>query len=503
MLAPEYSGSNEHNRFLIDHMLGGYAYCRMHYKYGVPTDFSYLEVNPAFERLTGLKDVVGKKASTVVPGLAQSNPELFEIYGRVSRGGKPEIFETYLSGLDMWFAVAAYCPERGYFVTTFDNITQRKRQEFRINRMCPLVLAIRQINEYLLVVKEESMLFDFVCNTLHGLEIVDAIWIGIGNARSEVTPVACAGVSKEYMQGLAIRWDESENGHGPLKTIFQEQRPIIYEDAQNDERLAWCHEVESLQIKSGVIIPFNIDEDLMGGIAIWSKSAAAFDEESIKFLIEISGDITLGLRTLKLDKKLKATLASISQSLEGTIAAIANMVELRDPYTAGHERNVSQLAIAIGKELGLPERQTEGLRVAGFIHDIGKIAVPAEILCKPTRLSAIEYLIVKAHAKAGYGILKDIDFPWPVAQTILQHHERLDGSGYPQSLKGDDILLEARILSVADVVEAMHSHRPYRPGLGINVALEEIESNRGVLYCADVVDACLQLFRKKGYTIST
>jgi putative nucleotidyltransferase with HDIG domain len=174
---------------------------------------------------------------------------------------------------------------------------------------------------------------------------------------------------------------------------------------------------------------------------------------------------------------------------------------MRDPYTAGHERRVAELAAAIAREMGLAEPLVEGIRFGSMIHDLGKIKIPAEILVKPSRLTPIEYELIKQHAQAGYDILKGIDFPWPVAQMVLQHHERLDGSGYPNGLKGEAICQEARILSVADTVEAMSSHRPYRPGLGIDKALAEIERGRGALYDPAAVDACLRLHRDKGYTL--
>jgi putative nucleotidyltransferase with HDIG domain len=174
---------------------------------------------------------------------------------------------------------------------------------------------------------------------------------------------------------------------------------------------------------------------------------------------------------------------------------------MRDPYTAGHQARVTRLACAIAKETGLPDERIQGLNVAGTLHDLGKMYVPAEILSKPTRLTESEMMIIKAHPQAAYDILKGIEFPWPVAQIVLQHHERRDGSGYPQGLSGDDILLEARILAVADVVEAMASHRPYRPAHGIDKALEEISQNRDLLYDAGVVDACLKLFREKGFEL--
>ena len=179
--------------------------------------------------------------------------------------------------------------------------------------------------------------------------------------------------------------------------------------------------------------------------------------------------------------------------------ALISALEMRDPYTAGHQRRVTQLACAIGKELGFSEEQTEGMRMIGFLHDIGKIAVPAEILTKPGKISEHEFSLIKTHVEAGFNILKEIHFPCPVAEAIAQHHERLDGSGYPKGLSGPDILIQARILAVADVVEAMASHRPYRPGLGIKKALEEITEKKGILYDPQVVEACIKLFTEKGF----
>ena len=203
------------------------------------------------------------------------------------------------------------------------------------------------------------------------------------------------------------------------------------------------------------------------------------------------------------EEQIQHYVTQLEKAFMRTVEVATTLSEMRDPYTAGHERRVAEIAVAIGAELGFDARRQEGLRVAGYLHDIGKISLPAEILSKPTKLSRIEYQMIKGHAQASYDILKNVGFPWPVAEIALQHHERMDGSGYPQGLKGEAILLEARILAVADVVEAMSSHRPYRPGLGIEAALAEIERGRGTAYDANVADTCLRLFREKGYTIAT
>lgn len=197
----------------------------------------------------------------------------------------------------------------------------------------------------------------------------------------------------------------------------------------------------------------------------------------------------------RLEEERKSSLLKLGRSLEETVQAIAATIEMRDPYTAGHQRRVAALTQRIAEELHLPADEVHGIYLTASIHDIGKIHIPAEILSFPGPLGEIEYALVKVHAQAGYDILKNVEFPWPVAQMVYQHHERLDGSGYPRGLRGEEIMPGARIISVADVVESMASYRPYRPGLGVKKALAEIRQNRGRLYDAQVVDACLQLFR--------
>jgi PAS domain S-box-containing protein/putative nucleotidyltransferase with HDIG domain len=204
----------------------------------------------------------------------------------------------------------------------------------------------------------------------------------------------------------------------------------------------------------------------------------------------------------KAEENLKETLESLRKALGTTIQVMVSAIEVRDPYTAGHQIRSTDLARAIATEMGLSQDTNEAIRMAGPIHDIGKLSVPAEILSKPTKLTAIEFSLIKEHARTGYEMLKNVESPWPLAQIVYQHHERMDGSGYPRNLKGDDILMEARILAVADVVESMASHRPYRPALGLNAALEEIEKNKGVLYDDAVADTCLILFREKGFQLT-
>ena len=211
-------------------------------------------------------------------------------------------------------------------------------------------------------------------------------------------------------------------------------------------------------------------------------------------LIGIVEDLKDISRLKEAETKLQQSFKKLRNALEGTIHAMSLAVEMRDPYTAGHQKRVTDLAVAIARELDFSADKIDGIRMAGLIHDIGKISVPAEILTKPGRITEKEFALIKDHPQIGYDILKKIEFPWPIAKIVMQHHERMNGSGYPQGLQGKYILLEARILAVADVVESIASNRPYRPAIGINEALKEINENKNVLYDAQVVDACLKLF---------
>jgi len=246
--------------------------------------------------------------------------------------------------------------------------------------------------------------------------------------------------------------------------------------------------------KRDIIQPYDTPEGTRW--AITDKMLYKDKEGKITGIISLSKDITVQRKS---EQELKQIYQSLKKTMDATIQTVSKMIEAKDPYTAGHQWRVSQLAVHLAQELGLDEDKIEGIRIASLIHDIGKIALPAEILSKPSKLTNIEFGLIKGHSQIGYDILKSIDFPYPVAQIVLQHHERLDGSGYPNNLKGDEIILEAKIIGVADVVEAMSSFRPYRPALGIDKALEEISQNKGIFYDPKVVDICIKLFKEKEF----
>lgn len=247
--------------------------------------------------------------------------------------------------------------------------------------------------------------------------------------------------------------------------------------------------------KNGLVVPVEIKYAFLRN-----------EEERPVELLAIVRDISERKRSEREIKsgieKLKESYDKLQKAMEGAIEAIALIVEMRDPYTAGHQRRVAKLAAAIAEEMGLPDEQIATIRIAGILHDIGKVSVPAEILSKPSGLNRAETELIKNHPQIGREILKTMDLPWKICPIVLQHHERIDGSGYPNKLVGEEIFLEARILAVADVVEAMSSHRPYRPALGIDTALEEISANKDTLYDVNVVNTCIKLFREKGFSFS-
>jgi PAS domain S-box-containing protein len=239
------------------------------------------------------------------------------------------------------------------------------------------------------------------------------------------------------------------------------------------------------------------------GSSYWFEPNASSKFDSNDRYIGEDGVLRDITKRKRAEEELQNTLNSLRKAVSTTIQVLVSAIEVRDPYTAGHQRRTANLACAIAIEMELPPEKVEGIRMAGYIHDIGKLSLPSEILSKPTKLSDIEFALIKEHSRSGYEILKDVESPWPLAEMVYQHHERMDGSGYPRKLQGNDIIIEARILNVADVVEAMASNRPYRPSLGIDSALAEIEKYRGTIYDDAVVDACIRLFREKGFELES
>jgi HD-GYP domain-containing protein (c-di-GMP phosphodiesterase class II) len=282
----------------------------------------------------------------------------------------------------------------------------------------------------------------------------------------------------------------------------------VYKLSVNNNGAIWLKDQATVEIyeQDGICLS-------LGFLTIVSKEMEAEDElkkhhdqleeivhERTAALTKLNDQLKQEIAERKLaEEKLQQSYAKLQKNLDEIVHAMSLTVEKRDPYTAGHQKRTTELAMALAGEMGLSEHQIKGIQMAALIHDMGKISIPAEILSKPGKLNEVEMQMVRKHPQAAFEILKEIDFPWPVDLIVLQHHEKMDCSGYPQGLAGEDILLEARILCIADVVESIESHRPYRPGLGIDKALEEISNNRGILFDQNVVDACLRLFKEKNF----
>jgi response regulator RpfG family c-di-GMP phosphodiesterase len=330
------------------------------------------------------------------------------------------------------------------------------------------------------------------------------------DARSSIEPVAVSGPGKGYVEKLGVTWADERRGRGPTGSAVRSGRTQVVQDIMHDPRMdPWREAAAEYGYASIIALPLKQNGAVFGVLDIYAAETDAFGEDEIRLLEEMAGDLAFGIATLRTRRERDQAIAErqlyynqMRAGLEKTVDAIATTLEMRDPYTAGHQRRVAELAAAIARELGLPDEQVQAIHLAGTVHDLGKIHIPAEMLSKPGKLTELEYKFIKTHPQAGYDILKGIDFPWPIAQMVLQHHERLDGSGYPSGLKDGDIILEARILAVSDVVEAMFANRPYRAGLGLDAALAEIMGNRGKFYDPAAVDACVKLLRERGYDLS-
>ncbi len=369
----------------------------------------------------------------------------------------------------------------------------------RLNRT---LTTLSRGNEVLVRAASEPELLREMCQVIVETGGYRMAWIGIAehDAAKSVTLAASAGEVGNYLDKAQITWADQPRGRGMVGRAIRSGEPQTSQDIVADPAMTpWRDDARKHGFASSVALPLKDQSGVFGVLTMYSPDANAFDTDELKLLRELAEDLAFGIRSLRehvaheaLDKRWRA-------SLEATVGAIASTVETRDPYTAGHQQRTARLAVAIASQLGLPERQIHGLYLAGIIHDVGKIDVPAEILSKPGKLTDLQYQLIQAHAEAGYAIIKGVDFPWPIAEMVRQHHERLDGSGYPHGLKADAILTEAKILAVADVVEAMMSHRPYRASLGIDAALAEIEEGKGRLYDPAAVEACVMLFREQKF----
>jgi PAS domain S-box-containing protein/putative nucleotidyltransferase with HDIG domain len=388
-------------------------------------------------------------------------------------------------------------------IVSFEDITVRKHSEERLLQLNHALKTIGDCNRTLVFAEDEQQLLQDMCTVIVESGGYPAAWVGYAE-RDEGKSVqlrAHRGLDESAMQGTSMTWADNDRGQWPVGRAIRSGEIQLSAHGGAEPHFRGIYPGMPGP-SSCIALPLKEKGLTIGSLNIYAHEVQGFSEDEVRMLQELADDLGFGIGTMRLRRDQERMLVQLRKELEGTVQAVSSMVEMRDPYTAGHERRVAELADAIAAEMGLPEEQARGIRLAGTIHDLGKIQIPAEILSKPGRLTEVEFKLIRQHPETGYEILKNIEFPWPIAQAVLQHHERLDGSGYPHGIKGDAILLEARILAVSDVVEAMASHRPYRPGLGLPAAMQEVRQHRGTYYDPDVVDACVRLFEEKGYTLT-
>lgn len=398
-------------------------------------------------------------------------------------------------------------------VVSFQDITERRKAEEEMQRLNRALQTLSKANEALIRAEDEKELLDDVCRVVVEVGGYGLTWVGYAehDAERSVRVAAHAGGDADFIAAFRPSWAEDEQGQNPAGYAIRDGQPkLITHGDISGSPCGWHTAAAACGYEECLALPLVFDTDAAGALCICSTEAGKFTGGEVELLTELADDLAFGIGSLRTrgereraEKELEQSLERIKKITSGVTQALATAAEMRDPYTAGHQQRVTDLAVAIAREMNLDGDQVEFIRTGGALHDVGKISVPAEILTNPGKLTDLEFEMVREHSKYSYEILKEAEFPWPVADLVAQHHERLDGSGYPKGLKGDEILLEAKILAVADVVEAMSSHRPYRPSLGIDAAIEEIFRNRGVLYDEKVVAACVRLLKEKKFSFES
>lgn len=595
--------SERRYRNLFEMMEDGMAVHELVYDaQGKPADYRFLEVNPAFERLTGLSadNVVGRTVREALPGTEQ---QWIDDYISIVQSGEPKRFLRYAAELDRYYDVVAFRNADNQFVALFSDVTEHHKNEETIRNLArfpeenPSPVLRLANNGVLLYANQASELMKGQWNLEQGKPVPDELLAEIHTAQQGdnrftcalgerwfsflIRPFSEAGYVNIYGREVTAEYNAQQelvSLNRVLQTLSEGTRTLVHAQSEHallenicrvftqegDYPAAWISvpsrdgsaleclacdgelkdfllqwgwqevafaqqthpmvmafttrenviintsddsaafhrldgEMAAINIGTIFLLPIRYQNQVFGLIGIFSRLPFEMQAKELSLLDELASDLGYGVQSHRTKLAHEGSVQRLNRAMMHTIEAVSIALEKRDPYTAGHQNRVASLSMAIAREMGFSDERIEGIRLGSMVHDIGKISVPAEILNRPGRLSKDEFGIIKAHPESGYDILKGVDFPWPIAQMILQHHERVDGSGYPQGLKGNEITPEARILAVADVVEAITSHRPYRPSLGIDIALNEIERGRGTYYDAEVVDACLRLFREKGF----
>jgi PAS domain S-box-containing protein/putative nucleotidyltransferase with HDIG domain len=478
------------------------------------SEFRIMRANRAYAEEAGMEfgEMIGKPYWEVFPKGDGPMPGCQKVVGKEEKTAEEEIStedgRVYLSRS---YVIPAENSSHHASIHVMSNITEHRQAEQNLAHVNRALATLSMVNHELVHAQNEPELMQAICRAIveqHGYHMA---WVGYAqdDKNRSIKIVASAGAGQKVLDDIQPSWAENESGMGPSGRAVRSGKMQWTQDIATDQDYQeWGDALLKFGCVADVALPMMDSKNKVFGLLhVYAGDLNAFTDTEIGLLQEMADDLAYGVRSLRTslhrdevmavnDKQLKL----IRLNLQETISAVAKAVGARDAYTAGHQVRVAELAAAIAREMNLEEERIEGIRMGATIHDIGKINLPAEILSKPSKLTDIEYSLIKGHAQVGHDILKDVHFPWPVADIVFQHHERVDGSGYPQGLKGDEICLEARIVAVADVVEAMLSHRPYRASLGIDAALDEIREHRGSWFDEQAVDACLELFENKAFS---
>lgn len=487
------------------------------------TELRYLGCNAMFARDAGFsspEDVIGKDDFQMA---WREQAELYRADDkRVMTLGQPKLDydepQTTADGSMIWLRTSKV-PIRDDtgdvigILGIYEDITARKQSEVELHNASRALRAIGACNEAMFCSQNEADLLKAVCTLIVDIGEYRMSWIGYAqdDADKSVKPAALHGVEQGYLDDRRFSWDEnSPVGRGPTGHAIRTGKPQINQNFLTNPNLApWREAALQRGYQSSIALPLIDTTGVFGALMIYAVEPDAFSTREVELLEGLAKNLAFGVNTLRtraerdrITEENQRRMVAQQQSLKDFVRVIASTVEMRDPYTAGHQQRVSQLAAAIAREMGLSEHTAIGIELASLVHDVGQINIPAEIMCRPGKLREYEYPLIQKHPQTGYEALKDIQFPWPIATIVWQHHERLDGSGYPQGLKGDQILLESRITAVADVTEAMLSHRPYRPARTMDYVIAELESGSGTRYDKAAVEACLTLLREKKFSFN-
>lgn len=473
-----------------------------------------VDVNPAMEELTGYSraELLGAQLTMLAPE-DERERVVKELRGSTQRPQRYVGFHCRRKDgaclpISVSSSGAIELDGRSVIISELRDITDQENYESRLAAKNWALTAFSGAALALSRAHSEHDLLQSICEAITKESAYVLAYVSIADQGPEklIRFAATSGSAADYVKGLRLSWAEDDpDGQGPSGVCIRTNHVHIVDDFEADPSFVrWRERTRKSGVRSVIGIPLVIEGGWRGALIVFSAASKAFGAEPVHVFQRLGEQIVHGIKALRDNKmledehrNLEAARMHLTDVLAATIGAMMTAMEARDPYTAGHESRVADICVALGREMGWDEGRLLGMRLGAMVHDIGKIAIPAEILTKPRRLNAAEYELVKAHPETGYTILKDVPFSWPVAEMVRQHHEKLDGSGYPRGLKGDQILLESRVLAVADIVDATASDRPYRRSPGLEFALRQIESEAGTRLDAEVVRLCVALLREK------